>query len=92
MTGQRWFSAVGWRHVVGIVAIIFAVVPILFVASAAFNPLGTLSSTSLIPTQFGLARASEAFNEDGSLKDPTHQKSVDSVASELVRIAGRLKG
>ena len=53
MTGQSWFQAVGWRHIVAIVAIIFALVPILFVASAAFNPLGTLSSTSLIPTNFG---------------------------------------
>jgi arabinogalactan oligomer/maltooligosaccharide transport system permease protein len=52
MTGQSWFSRVGWRHVVAIVAIVFALIPISFVVSAAFNPLGTLSSTSLIPTQF----------------------------------------
>ena len=31
-------------------------------ASAAFNPLGTLSSTSLIPTNFGLANFSNLFN------------------------------
>jgi arabinogalactan oligomer / maltooligosaccharide transport system permease protein len=54
MTGQSWFGAVGWRHLVAIVAIVFALIPILFVASAAFNPLGTLSSTSLIPKNFGL--------------------------------------
>ena len=53
MTGQNWFFAVGWRHLVAIGAIIFALIPILFVASAAFNPLGTLSSTDLIPKQFG---------------------------------------
>lgn len=52
MTGQSWFSRVGWRHVVALVAIVFALIPISFVVSAAFNPLGTLSSTSLIPTQF----------------------------------------
>jgi arabinogalactan oligomer/maltooligosaccharide transport system permease protein len=52
MTGQTWFQRVGWRHVVALVAIVFALVPISFVVSAAFNPLGTLSSTSLIPTQF----------------------------------------
>jgi arabinogalactan oligomer / maltooligosaccharide transport system permease protein len=54
MTGQRWFRAVGWRHLVAIVAIVFALIPILFVASAAFNPLGSLSSTTLIPKNFGL--------------------------------------
>ena len=53
MTGQSWFGRVGWRHLVAIVAVIFALVPISFVVSAAFNPLGTLSSTALIPTQFG---------------------------------------
>ena len=52
MTGQSWFGRVGWRHLVAILACIFALFPISFVVSAAFNPLGTLSSTSLIPTAF----------------------------------------
>lgn len=52
MTGQTWFQRTGWRHIVALVAIVFALVPISFVVSAAFNPLGTLSSTSLIPTTF----------------------------------------
>jgi NAD(P)H-dependent FMN reductase len=60
----------------------------LFTVRQVLTVLGTL----VIPTQFGLARAREAFNDDGSLKDPGHQNSVDGVASELVRIAGRLKG
>ena len=55
MTGQSWFGRVGWRHLVALVAIVFALIPISFVVSAAFNPLGTLSSTSLIPTQFSIA-------------------------------------
>ena len=49
MTGQNWFAAVGWRHLVAIGAVIFALIPILFVVSAAFNPLGTLSSTDAHP-------------------------------------------
>lgn len=53
MTGKRWFGRVGWRHLVAIVAVVFALIPILFVVSAALNPLGTLSSTQLIPTKFG---------------------------------------
>lgn len=60
----------------------------LFTVRQVLTVLGTL----VIPTQFGLARAAEAFNADGSLKDPAQQKSVEGVASELVRIAGRLKG
>ncbi|HEY0699366.1 MAG TPA: sugar ABC transporter permease [Micromonospora sp.] len=47
---NRWFAQVGWRHLVGVLAVAFSLFPILFVLSAALNPLGTLSSTELVPT------------------------------------------
>lgn len=47
---MRWFSRVGWRHLVAIFALVFSLFPVLFVVSAALNPLGTLSSTQLVPT------------------------------------------
>src|SRR6476619_448050 len=62
MTGQSWFGAVGWRYIVAILAVIFALIPVLFVASAAFNPQGTLSSTSLIPKEFGTNNFENLFN------------------------------
>ncbi|GIG63944.1 sugar ABC transporter permease [Phytomonospora endophytica] len=43
--GRNW-----WRHLILILAVVFALVPIVFVVSAALNPQGTLSSTGLIPT------------------------------------------
>ncbi|GAA2064667.1 ABC transporter permease subunit [Polymorphospora rubra] len=46
----RWFADVGWRHMVLLVSLAFALFPIVFVVSAAINPLGTLSSTDLLPT------------------------------------------
>lgn len=46
----RWFTRMGWRHLVGVAAVAFSLFPILFVLSAAINPLGTLSSTDLVPT------------------------------------------
>jgi NAD(P)H-dependent FMN reductase len=58
----------------------------LFTVRQILTVLGTL----VIPTQFGLARANEAFTEDGSLKDAGQQKAVDTVASELVSVIGRL--
>ena len=45
----RWMKAVGWRHVVALATLAFALVPIVFVVSAAVNPLGTLSSSELVP-------------------------------------------
>jgi arabinogalactan oligomer/maltooligosaccharide transport system permease protein len=47
---MRWVRNVGWRHLVGILAILFSLFPIVFVVSAALNPLGTLSSTNVVPT------------------------------------------
>jgi arabinogalactan oligomer/maltooligosaccharide transport system permease protein len=46
----KWFSRVGWRHGVALLALIFSLFPIVFVVSAALNPLGTLSSTAAVPT------------------------------------------
>jgi len=49
-SNRRWLARVGWRHIVGVLAVAFSLFPILFVISAALNPLGTLSSTELLPT------------------------------------------
>ena len=46
----RWLKLVGWRHLVALTMLVFAMVPIVFVVSAAVNPLGTLSSSALVPT------------------------------------------
>ncbi|CAM3975639.1 sugar ABC transporter permease [Helcobacillus massiliensis] len=54
MSAGRWFREVGWRHLVGIAALVFAAIPILYVISASLNPLGTVSSTNLIPRAFSL--------------------------------------
>ena len=56
-----WFRQVGWRHVVGLVALFFAIFPILFLVSAAFNPLGTLNSSTLIPNGASFHNFSELF-------------------------------
>ena len=46
----KWLSRVGWRHGVALLALVFSLFPIVFVVSAALNPLGTLSSTEAVPT------------------------------------------
>ncbi|SCE80848.1 carbohydrate ABC transporter membrane protein 2, CUT1 family [Micromonospora coriariae] len=47
---NRWFAQVGWRHVVAVLGVLFSLFPIVFVLSAALNPLGTLSTSDLVPT------------------------------------------
>lgn len=57
----RWFRRVGWRHLVGVLALCFSLFPILFVVSAAINPLGTLSSTELLPSGASASNFADLF-------------------------------
>ncbi|NBE81301.1 ABC transporter permease subunit [Micromonospora sp. NEAU-HG-1] len=59
---NRWFAQVGWRHLVAVSAVAFSLFPILFVLSAALNPLGTLSSTELLPTGASLENFTNLFD------------------------------
>lgn len=56
-----WAGRLGWRHAVMWVVAAFAIFPVLFVVSAAINPLGTLSSSQLWPTGASLDNAMELF-------------------------------
>lgn len=57
----RWLRDNSWRHLLLWCAVAFALFPILFVISAALNPLGTLSSSHLVPTGASLNNARELF-------------------------------
>ena len=56
-----WWRQVGWRHLVAWIALLFGLFPILFLISAAINPLGTLSTAQLIPTGASLENFSKLF-------------------------------
>jgi arabinogalactan oligomer/maltooligosaccharide transport system permease protein len=59
----NWFRRVGWRHLVGILALAFSLFPILFMVSAALNPLGTLSSSDLVPKGASLENFTKLFSD-----------------------------
>ena len=52
--GRRWWREVGWRHIVGLAGVAFAGFPVLYIVSAAFNPLGSVATTEIIPRTFSL--------------------------------------
>jgi arabinogalactan oligomer/maltooligosaccharide transport system permease protein len=52
------------RHVFVLAVCAFALFPILFVVSAAINPLGTLASTDLLPTGAGPGNFGDLFTSD----------------------------
>ncbi|MCU1546508.1 MAG: sugar transporter permease [Homoserinimonas sp.] len=62
----RWFRATGWRHIVGVIMVIFSVFPLLYVLSAALNPRGTLTGSNHLFAEIGF----EAFGR--ILSDPTN--------------------
>jgi arabinogalactan oligomer / maltooligosaccharide transport system permease protein len=57
-----WWRQVGWRHLVAWVALFFGLFPILFLISAAINPIGTLSTAQLIPNGASLENFSKLFD------------------------------
>lgn len=56
-------NRVWWRHLVGLAALAFALFPILFLISAALNPVGTLSTTSLLPNGLSLHNFSTLLSD-----------------------------
>jgi chromate reductase len=53
--------------------------------------LGATFAMLVVPQQFALARAHEAFDEAGALKDAKAQASADAVVAGLLRVAGALR-
>jgi arabinogalactan oligomer/maltooligosaccharide transport system permease protein len=45
----KWFRTVGWRHLVGLVGVLFVLFPVVWMISASINPIDTLSGSQLIP-------------------------------------------
>jgi arabinogalactan oligomer/maltooligosaccharide transport system permease protein len=62
----RWWREVGWRHVVGAGALVFALFPIVYVISASVSVRGTLSAANSL---FGTFTLDQYVN---LLHDPLH--------------------
>ena len=56
-----WFSVLGWRHLVAIIALVFALFPVLWVVSAAFTEDPSISSSAVIPTNPTLSNFTKLF-------------------------------
>lgn len=56
-------ARVWWRHALGILAIVWALFPLVFIWSAATNPSGTLNTASLLPKTFSTANFEALFND-----------------------------
>jgi len=74
---QRWFAATGWRHLIGVVMVVFSAFPLLYVLSASLNPQGTLTGSNELFSQIGL----DAY---GRLLDNPEQPFATWFANTLI--------
>ena len=61
-TPRRWLKHMAWRHAVLLSFVVFALFPLVWVASAAFNPVDNLQSARLIPEGATLENFREIFD------------------------------
>lgn len=52
-----------WRYLVALLALAFALFPIVFIISAALNPAGSLSTTQLVPNGLSLSNFTDLFTD-----------------------------
>ncbi|WP_439593595.1 sugar ABC transporter permease [Microbacterium sp.] len=62
-TFRQWFVDTGWRHVIAIVAIVFALFPLMYIISASFNPVGTLTGSNQLFSAFSLRNYERLFTD-----------------------------
>ncbi len=60
---RRWFTQIGWRHVVGVLAVLWALFPVSYLVSASLNPLGNVVTSTLIPQTFSLDNYTKLLND-----------------------------
>ena len=53
-SNRRWFIEVGWRYLVAVAALVFAAFPILYVIGVSFNPIGSVTGSTIIPKALSL--------------------------------------
>lgn len=66
-------GTIWWRYIIGLIAISFSLFPVLFVISTAFNSLGILDGTHLIPQHYGLDNFRHLFVD---FKDPNSDPTL----------------
>jgi arabinogalactan oligomer / maltooligosaccharide transport system permease protein len=81
--GDMW-----WRHLVGILALIFAGFPVVYVLSAAFNADSTLSGASLIPRQLTTDNFKQLFSQGDQLQNTSNAANYGHWYINTLIIAG----
>lgn len=60
---MSWFKATGWRHLYGLVLLVVALFPIVFILSASLNPTGSISDTNQLFRSVSTKNYVDLFND-----------------------------
>lgn len=60
---MRWFKETGWRHLYGVVLLVVALFPIVFILSASLNPTGSISDTNQLFGNVSLKNYRDLFTD-----------------------------
>lgn len=83
----KWFVDKGWRHLVAIAAIIFALLPLAYVLSASLNPIGTLTGSNELFRAFSLDNYIDILTRDNGIYLTWYWNAlVISVVSSLATV------
>ncbi|NLI17957.1 MAG: sugar ABC transporter permease [Actinomycetales bacterium] len=77
LRGGRWWAKVGWKHVLAVVIIAYAVFPLLYVLSASLSPGGTLTGSATLFSEVSGANYAELLET----RFPTWMKNSLIVSS-----------
>ncbi|MFV9672316.1 MAG: sugar ABC transporter permease [Acidimicrobiia bacterium] len=61
---RMWIKTVGWRHLIAILAAMFALYPVLYIVSASLSTNDSLASATIIPKDVSLDSYREFFNPE----------------------------
>jgi arabinogalactan oligomer / maltooligosaccharide transport system permease protein len=79
-----------WRHAVAILAIVFALFPVVYIVSASFNADNTLSSARLIPRKVTLDNFTELFTnkKENARETPTTSSHYARWLANTIVVSG----
>ena len=81
LRGVRWWTEVGWRHILALVVIAFCVFPILYILSASLNPGGTLTGSNQLFSEISFQNFSRLFTETQFPRWMLHSFIVSTVTA-----------
>ena len=74
MSFGRWMREIGWRHVIVWLGLAFALYPVVWIVSAAFNKVQSLVAARLIPREMTTRQLHDALRQsDGAVPALDHQ-------------------